>query len=100
MLRRPPRTTRTDPLVPYTTLFRSEGCATTVQPAASAAAALRVSMAEGKFQGVTTPTTPSGSRLTIIAAPARWLVTDSALRRFASSAYHSTKEAEIGRAHV
>src|SRR3546814_19242026 len=25
MIRRPPRSTRTDPLVPYTTLFRSEG---------------------------------------------------------------------------
>src|SRR3546814_6286546 len=26
MLRRPPRSTRTDPLFPYTTLFRSWGC--------------------------------------------------------------------------
>src|SRR3546814_13139267 len=26
MLRRPPRSTRTDTLVPYTTLFRSAGC--------------------------------------------------------------------------
>src|SRR3546814_3272244 len=25
MIRRPPRSTRTDPLLPYTTLFRSEG---------------------------------------------------------------------------
>ena len=64
-----------------------------VQPAASAAAALRVSMADGKFHGVTTPTTPSGSRRTIISAPGRWLVTLSAFTRLASSAYHSTKEA-------
>src|SRR3546814_2816984 len=27
MIRRPPRSTRTDPLFPYTTLFRSELCA-------------------------------------------------------------------------
>src|SRR3546814_8089908 len=28
MIRRPPRSTRTDTLVPYTTLFRSSACAT------------------------------------------------------------------------
>src|SRR3546814_16087858 len=28
MVRRPPRSTRTDTLVPYTTLFRSPGCGT------------------------------------------------------------------------
>src|SRR3546814_10914423 len=28
MIRRPPRSTRTDPLFPYTTLFRSAGCRT------------------------------------------------------------------------
>ncbi len=70
-----------------------EGCATTVQPAARAAAALRVIIAEGKFQGVTMPTTPSASRRTIISASARWLVTLSALRRLPSSAYHSMNEA-------
>ena len=48
-----------------------EGCATTVQPAASAAAALRASMAAGKFHGVATPTTPTGSRRTDISAPGR-----------------------------
>src|SRR3546814_6884432 len=29
MIRRPPRSTRTDTLFPYTTLFRSRGCRTT-----------------------------------------------------------------------
>jgi hypothetical protein len=50
-----------------------EGTATTVQPAARAAAALRVSMAEGKFHGVTRPTTPTGSRCTNILRSGRWL---------------------------
>src|SRR3546814_15471493 len=44
MIRRPPRSTRTDTLFPYTTLFRSDNCA----PAAVAAAAgLHVSRADG-----------------------------------------------------
>src|SRR3546814_15408674 len=34
MIRRPPRSTRTDTLFPYTTLFRSVGSATTVLDAA------------------------------------------------------------------
>src|SRR3546814_2261848 len=32
MLRRPPRSTRTDPLFPYTTLFRSMKCLATAAP--------------------------------------------------------------------
>src|SRR3546814_4932499 len=32
MLRRPPRSTRTDTLFPYTTLFRSEDMPETIQP--------------------------------------------------------------------
>ena len=38
----------------------SLGLITTLQPAASAGAALRVIMASGKFQGVMAPTTPTG----------------------------------------
>src|SRR3546814_14472503 len=39
MIRRPPRSTRTDTLVPYTTLFRSDGaCKGHCQPAATHAA--------------------------------------------------------------
>src|SRR3546814_9342683 len=37
MIRRPPRSTRTDTLFPYTTLFRSDrwrGCSAVLQPAA------------------------------------------------------------------
>src|SRR3546814_3755918 len=33
MIRRPPRSTRTDTLFPYTTLFRSDCCAAVIQPA-------------------------------------------------------------------
>src|SRR3546814_16191763 len=39
MIRRPPRSTRTDTLFPYTTLFRSPGDRTHRRPAAAAAAA-------------------------------------------------------------
>ncbi len=39
----------------------ADGCATTVQPAAMAAAALRVSIAQGKFHGVISAATPTGS---------------------------------------
>ena len=45
----------------------SAGLRTMQLPAASAGAALRVTMAEGKFQGVMPPTTPSGLRVTRIA---------------------------------
>ena len=63
-----------------------EGCATTVQPAASAAAALRVSIAVGKFHGVISATTPTGSSQSSTSALGRWLVTPSILGRLASSA--------------
>ena len=63
-----------------------EGWATAVQPAASAAAALRVSMAAGKFHGVTSAATPAGSRQTSTSAPARCEVTLSMFGRLASSA--------------
>src|SRR3546814_17582087 len=38
-IRRPPRSTRTDTLFPYTTLFRSQSCPPTVPPSGSAAIA-------------------------------------------------------------
>src|SRR3546814_20521460 len=41
MIRRPPRSTRTDTLFPYTTLFRSADAVTAIRPAASAAASGR-----------------------------------------------------------
>jgi hypothetical protein len=47
------------------------GRTTMVQPAASAAPALRVIMAEGKFQGVIAAATPTGSRTTSNAVPGR-----------------------------
>src|SRR3546814_9679903 len=39
MIRRPPRSTRTDTLFPYTTLFRSPGCAVTLEKSPNAASA-------------------------------------------------------------
>src|SRR3546814_3247294 len=79
MIRRPPRSTRTDTLFPYTTLFRSAeygvcvaGLQTTVQPAASAGAILRPSIADGKFQGVIAATTPTGWRRVMMRLSAAW----------------------------
>src|SRR3546814_4869942 len=45
MIRRPPRSTRTDTLFPYTTLFRSHG--ETLQPATSNAASLPGALCRG-----------------------------------------------------
>src|SRR5690606_57973 len=70
-----------------------EGWTMQVQPAASAAAALRVIMAEGKFQGVISAATPAGSRQISTSASGRCEVTDSILGRLASSAKNSTKDA-------
>mmetsp|Transcript_14256 Transcript_14256/g.48279 ORF Transcript_14256/g.48279 Transcript_14256/m.48279 type:complete len:299 (-) Transcript_14256:282-1178(-) len=71
----------------------SDGLTTAGQPAAKAGATLRVTMAAGKFQGVTAAATPTGSRSTrsrrSLACP--WS-TSPATRR-ASSAYRRTKAA-------
>lgn len=50
----------------------SEGLSTTVQPAARAGATLRVTMAAGKFQGVTAATTPTACLRTRIRRSAWW----------------------------
>ncbi|MNT09966.1 hypothetical protein D3C71_1385010 [compost metagenome] len=49
------------------------GLITTVQPAARAAAALRVIIAEGKFHGVSNAQTPTGSLTVPRCAPGMWL---------------------------
>ena len=51
----------------------SEGLSTTVQPAARAGATLRVTMAAGKFQGVTAATTPTACFSTRRRRSAWWL---------------------------
>ena len=43
-----------------------EGFATTVFPAASAGASFQPAIRKGKFHGITTPTTPSGSRTSML----------------------------------
>ena len=45
------------------------GLSTTVQPAASAGAILRVAIAAGKFHGVTSAATPTGRCVTTVRTP-------------------------------
>src|SRR3546814_16641298 len=49
MIRRPPRSTRTDTLFPYTTLFRSTGAAGQAAPAGGLTAALALSRKEENY---------------------------------------------------
>ena len=69
------------------------GFNTRVQPAASAGPALRVIMAEGKFQGVMAATTPTGCRRTMMRLSAWCAGITSPYRRLPSSANHSMKDA-------
>ena len=72
---------------------KSDGLITTVQPAASAGATLRVIIAFGKFQGVMMPETPTGCfRVTMRRSGVGDGITDPSMRR-ASSANHLTNEA-------
>src|SRR3546814_19490134 len=48
MIRRPPRSTRTDTLFPYTTLFRSVGAPSALRISAEAARPRRVDPARGR----------------------------------------------------
>ena len=64
----------------------SAGLMTIVQPAASAGAALRVSIAAGKFHGVIAAQTPTGSFCTSKRSPARSVGITSPYARFPSSA--------------
>ena len=69
------------------------GLSTTVQPAASAGPILRVAIAAGKFQGVTSTLTPTGWRSTRIRlAPDGAVVTAPSIRT-ASSAYQRKNSA-------
>ena len=67
----------------------SAGFSTIVQPTASAGADFRVTIAEGKFQGVMPAVTPTGSRVarTRLSAHGDGIIAPSS--RFASSANHS-----------
>ena len=66
------------------------GLATSVQPAANAAPALRVSMAAGKFQGVIAATAPTGSRKLSTVSPVEVSITAPVMRS-ASPANHLMK---------
>ena len=52
----------------------SAGLSTTVLPAASAGATFHEAIVSGKFQGVISPTTPSGSRNVMSTPPATGIV--------------------------
>ena len=52
----------------------SAGFSTTVLPAASAGATFHEAIVSGKFQGVISPTTPSGSRNVMSTPPATGIV--------------------------
>ena len=67
----------------------SAGLSTIVQPTASAGADFRVTMAEGKFQGVMPAVTPTGSRVTTMRRSGAGLGITAPSTRFASSANHS-----------
>mmetsp|Transcript_13980 Transcript_13980/g.42641 ORF Transcript_13980/g.42641 Transcript_13980/m.42641 type:complete len:297 (-) Transcript_13980:623-1513(-) len=72
---------------------RSEGLTTIVQPAPSAGAALRVIIAEGKFQGVMAAVTPIGCLSVIMRRPGVGESRVCPLTRLASSPNHSQKDA-------
>ena len=55
----------------------SAGLRTTVLPAASAGASFHDAIASGKFHGVMSPTTPSGSRTVKPSPPATGIVSPS-----------------------
>ena len=52
----------------------SAGLSTTVLPAASAGASFHAAIVSGKFHGVISPTTPSGSRKVMPTPPATGIV--------------------------
>ena len=64
-----------------------------MQPAAKAGPALRVIIADGKFQGVIAAQTPIACLITINLLSAAWPGIVSPYKRFASSPNHSIKEA-------
>src|SRR5258706_6803979 len=69
----------------------SAGLTTTVHPAASAGATLRVIIALGKFQGVIAAQTPIGSLSTSNRLSGAWVGIVSPYTRLPSSANHSPK---------
>src|SRR6201999_2860990 len=71
----------------------SAGLSTTEQPAARAGPSLRVAIAAGKFQGVTSSETPIGWRETRILLPATGAVVRLPSMRTASSEYQRKNSA-------
>jgi hypothetical protein len=69
------------------------GLSTTVQPAASAGASLRVAIAAGKFHGVTSAATPTGRCVTTLRTPPVGEEPQLPSVRTASSANHRKNSA-------
>src|ERR1039458_561733 len=89
----PPACSRTCAMARAVSGVSDAGLHTTVQPAARAGPILRVSMAAGKFHGVTSAATPMGWRRTrILCAPDGATVISPVLRT-ASSAYQRKNSA-------
>src|SRR3546814_6989487 len=59
MIRRPPRSTRTDTLFPYTTLFRSCPCASQAEPEVPT---LKPSSSRGRTSGPAARTAPADAK--------------------------------------
>ena len=57
----------------------SDGLSTTVFPQASAGPSFQLAMRSGKFQGVMSPTTPSGSWKVMATPPATGIVSPTCL---------------------
>src|SRR3546814_6026632 len=72
MIRRPPRSTRTDTLFPYTTLFRSPTSpSAAVRPAFLAAAARPLVRSQSTAASMSPPVSPSAFLQSIMPAPVR-----------------------------
>src|SRR3546814_1089171 len=106
MIRRPPRSTRTDTLFPYTTLFRSaSGCARSPTWIALRCRVSRNRKASGSDWGMPLTLRPfllAGAALALIAGPA----SAETLREALLKAYqtnptlNAARANQIGRAHV
>src|SRR3546814_18254082 len=103
MIRRPPRSTRTDTLLPYTTLFRSWGCGDQVR--AGQPAELTMSVRNGKPVNSGRAMTPRNvPQHGIDAGPEHALWPNQSHRKSVSTkaslvgTHHVTGDGQIGRA--
>src|SRR3546814_19488516 len=101
MIRRPPRSTRTDTLFPYTTLFRSAEMQSKLDLVRSGADAERIAALEAQMREAAATLAYSQQQLkyTEITAPIAGRVVSDTLQ-FARGSYLNRGDQQIGRAHV